>query len=112
MTRQFLPLRQIEKAIPLLGLETRHAEPARLAVVAGSGRRAHHVPDHFPPRGGRLQLRLKGQAPGDNQTGDRVRGRGAEGARGGEATRRGSSAGTQERTESLHFECLCVQMCK
>lgn len=92
-----IPLRQTQDVIPLptLRQESTNAEPARLAVIAGSIRSSNRVANDLLAGGCSSQFGLSAQAAGDDHAGDGARRGVAEAARGDV----GGAGETQSRAE-------------
>lgn len=100
-----IPLRQAKQEFPLTTLlEGRDTEPAGAAVRLGASRAAHRIFDNLLSRCSGLQLGLRGQTAGEDHTGRRARGGGAEVARGERRAGDGAQAGAESVHEGGHGE--------
>lgn len=102
-----IPLRQVEDIIPLTTLrqEGTNAEPARLAVIAGSVRGSNRVAHDILAGRGCRKLGLGAEAAGDDHARDGAR-RGAAEVAGGAVGGAGEAQGRTERSEGWHCDVV------
>jgi hypothetical protein len=90
--------------------EARDTEPARLAVVLGTTAGADSILDNFPASRRSRKLGLSGETTSDGQARERMRGRGAEGARSEGGARAQSRANCLHCRHNGNYEIWIIEI--